>query len=212
MRPVGLLLTSLNILGRAPIPHQAKTRLIPALGPEGAARAQMRLLRHVVRIGQNWCQATPNRLFRLWCSPDTSHPFFATLTSPNNLRQQPEGDLAVRLQQVLYHEQGETFNRILLLGGDTASVTSQLLDQAETALAQHPAVLAPSEDGGYALLGVTKPTPHLFHDIPWGGDKVAETTRQRLRELGWCWQELAKQWDVDTPKDWQRFTQAFPSL
>ncbi len=38
------------ILGRAPIPGQAKTRLIPALGAEGAARLHRWLLRRTVAM------------------------------------------------------------------------------------------------------------------------------------------------------------------
>ncbi len=191
---------------RAYIAGQAKTRQKPALGSEGAARAQRRLLGWVTDMGQHWCAATPSRQFRLWCAPDSQHPFFATLTAPSALRDQPSGNLGARLAHIA---EKESRNRtaVLLLGGDGVSINAKTLDQAETALEKHPAVLAPAEDGGYVLLGLRQPKEAVFRDIPWGGKQVASITRQRLTELGWSWAELDEQWDVDTIADWNRFQQ-----
>jgi glycosyltransferase A (GT-A) superfamily protein (DUF2064 family) len=44
----------------------------------------------------------------------------------------------------------------------------------------------------------------LFIDIPWGGDRVMELTRNRLRSAGLRWRELATSWDVDRPQDVDR--------
>ncbi len=206
LRSPGVLLISLNVLGRAPIPGQAKTRLMPALGAEGAARAQCRLLQRVVGVGRRWCAAAPRRRFRLWCSPDGRHPFFSTLTDADTLRDQPTGDLGDRLAHVAARENGDGA-AVLLLGADGVSVDEKLLDRAEAALEKRPAVLAAAEDGGYVMLGLKRVHEAVFRDIPWGGERVAAVTRQRMIELGWSWTELPEQWDVDTPADWNRFQQ-----
>ena len=66
------------------------------------------------------------------------------------------------------------------------------------------AVFAPAEDGGYLLVGLSHVMPALFEAMPWGTDAVMEETRQRLRNLGWRWLELATRWDVERPEDYQR--------
>ena len=66
------------------------------------------------------------------------------------------------------------------------------------------AVFCPVEDGGYALIGLTRAAPALFDAMTWGADIVMEQTRQRLRNLGWRWHELPTHWDLDRPEDYQR--------
>lgn len=194
---------SLAILGRAPIPGYAKTRLIPALGAAGAARVQEILLTRVVELARRWCHR-PGREWRLWCAPDTDHPFLRALGEPEQLRRQPEGDLGARLDWIHRQTLAET-DAVLLLGADAATMDLDHLDQAEAALQDAPAVLVPAEDGGYVLLGLGSKASDLFQEIPWGTDQVARITRERLRLRGWNFRELTLQWDVDTPDDWQRY-------
>jgi glycosyltransferase A (GT-A) superfamily protein (DUF2064 family) len=58
-------------------------------------------------------------------------------------------------------------------------------------------VLGPADDGGYYLLGMSAPHTHLFEDIAWSTDTVAEQTRARARALGVDLVELAPWYDVD---------------
>jgi hypothetical protein len=61
------------ILARAPIPGAAKTRLIPALGAEGAARLQRWMLQRTVAMALV-ADVGP---VSLWCAGDPAHPDFA---------------------------------------------------------------------------------------------------------------------------------------
>lgn len=198
---IKLLLISLNLLGRAPIPGEAKTRLIPLLGEKGASDAHEKLLTHVASVTQTWCNQSSNRTFQLWCTPTTQHPFFATLTPNETLRLQIEGDLGKRMAHIVHQENSP----VLLLGSDAVSITSDLLDQAESYLKTHDAVIAGAEDGGYVLLGLKNTQPDCFRNIHWGTDQVLNQTRERFKQLNITWAELPEQWDVDTPQDWLRF-------
>ena len=204
MWAVGLLLITLNILGRAPVAGQAKTRLIPTLGAEGAAKAQEALLAHVVSIARNWCEREEERQLRLWCTPDTKHPYFDSLIAEEKRYCQPSGDLGQRMAAIV-ESTLESENGVILLGGDGVSVTPELLDRVEEALCEVPVVMASAEDGGYILLGLTHFASSLFFQIPWGTEHVGEETRLRLQQLGWSWREFSGQWDVDRPADWDRF-------
>jgi glycosyltransferase A (GT-A) superfamily protein (DUF2064 family) len=66
------------------------------------------------------------------------------------------------------------------------------------------AVLAPAEDGGYALIGLTKVSPRLFSGIAWGTSAVYEETAGRLAAAGYRWRALRTLWDVDRPEDLER--------
>lgn len=81
---------------------------------------------------------------------------------------------------------------------------ARLLVAACNALSDNEAVLIPTEDGGYALIGLVQHDPRLFRDIDWGTERVMNQTRARLSELGRRWHELETLWDVDRPEDYRR--------
>jgi hypothetical protein len=92
--------------------------------------------------------------------------------------------------------------RVMLIGVDIPAMTHGDLREADAALRGGcDAVLGPTEDGGYWLIGLTRHHDCLFQDIAWSTPAVAERTRERLRTLGWRWHELATRWDVDRPED-----------
>ncbi len=196
---------SLNLLGRVPVPGAVKTRLIPALGEQGAADAHAVLLTHVSRVARLWSDiSSSNRLFRLWGTGDGSSLLLRDLALVDQQRQQPDGDLGARMDWIVRAGLAEA-QGVMVLGGDAVSVTQKTLDQAESLLLHHAAVLVPAEDGGYVLLGLRGYAPQLFRDMPWGSSQVAAITRQRLCGLGWSWQEIPGHWDVDSVGDWYRF-------
>jgi len=189
----------------AKAPDEAKTRLIPALGAEGAAALHRRLVMHCLRA------AGDSRLgsVELWCAPDTSDPFFRECERRLriSLRAQGEGDLGARMQRAfesaLVHAA-----RAILVGSDIPALSAQYLRDAERALAGgDDVVIGPAEDGGYVLVGLSRCDPELFRGIPWGGPKVLPETRRRIAALGWRLHELPALWDVDRPEDLERLPQ-----
>lgn len=194
---------NIAILSRAPVPGQTKTRLIPALGAEGAADLHRRFLHATVRttLQANLGPVT------LWCTPDTSHPEFAACAalSPLTLRQQADGDLG---QRMLATVKGST----LIIGTDCPALNPAHLQQAAYALTENDAVLIPAEDGGYVLIGLRQTEPAVFADMTWGCPTVLEQTRQRLRNTGLSWRELPVLWDVDEPADLTRLAITHPEL
>ncbi|MDI5934589.1 TIGR04282 family arsenosugar biosynthesis glycosyltransferase [Halomonas kalidii] len=197
----------LAILAKAPIPGQVKTRLIPVLGAEGAARLHAVLLRHALEIA---AAATSAHSITLWTALDHGHSLFLELADRYGieLRAQPEGHLGVRMHHALSSMPGPG----LLIGCDCPMLTPVLLQGCRKALDRADAVFLPAEDGGYALVGTRRADPQLFAAIDWGTSRVMAQTRRRARELGWRLACPTSVWDVDRPQDLQRLALDFPRL
>ena len=202
-KPSQHLPINIAILSRAPVPGQTKTRLIPTLGPTGAAELHRRLLRKTVSTALA-AQIGP---VTLWCTPDTTHPEFAACQQlgPLRLRSQVEGDLGQRMLATID-------SPTLIIGTDCPLLSVEILAQAATALLDHDAVLISAADGGYVLIGLRQPHPAVFADITWGSASVLASTRQRLQQVGYSWSELPTLWDVDEPADLARLAITHPEL
>jgi len=194
------------IIARAPVPGEAKTRLIPRLGAAGAAALQAWMLQRAVAAALV-ADVGP---VSLWCAGDPTHPEFALCRAFGtvSLHRQAEGDLGERMMQAL--EGSPAPGGTLLVGTDCPSLGPGLLRQAAAALADHDAVAIPAEDGGYVLLGARRPAAELFAGVNWGSGLVMTQTRNRLHALGWNWSEPATLWDVDRPEDLDRLLATWP--
>lgn len=193
----------LIVFCKAPIPGQVKTRLQPALSAEQAAEVheQLTLLTLERAFRQNLCPV------QLCCAPDSRHPFFQTCAErfPVGLAEQRGNELGSRMHNAFCDAFGR-YRHAVLMGCDCPSLTGDDLRQAFTALRNgKDAVLAPTEDGGYVLIGLNAPQPALFANMRWGHDQVMAETRRRANDAKLSWLELDRQWDVDWIADWQRY-------
>lgn len=192
------------VLAKAPVPGLAKTRLIPALGAAGAARAQRGFALQTLATAR----AASTGPVALWCAPDVHHRFFAALRARQGVAciPQPGGDLGVRMRMAMnMHFARAPWLPLLIVGTDCPVLTPADLQQAADALQHHDAVLIPAEDGGYVLIGLRRPLPQVFADITWSTPQVQAQTRERLQAAGASWHELPALWDVDEPADWNRW-------
>jgi uncharacterized protein len=190
------------VFTKAPQPGTVKTRLIPLLGAEGAAALHRRLIEHTLKQAVN-AGVGP---VELWCDPNHADAFL------NDCAQRCGASLHVQTGANLGARMMQAFENVLrnsryavLIGTDCAVLEAAHIRAAVGALAAgDDAVFCPAEDGGYALIGLTQCDPILFAGIHWGGAHVMADTRDRLREIGMRWTELASLWDIDRPEDYQR--------
>jgi uncharacterized protein len=185
------------VLAKAPVPGFAKTRLIPLLGAEGAARLQERLVDRALATAL----AAEIGPVTLWCAPDGTHAFFREAARRHGVRlaAQPEGDLGERMLSAFRAAPGG--QALVLIGTDCPVLDPSHLVDAAALLAGADVVMAPAEDGGYGLLAARRPIAELFEGMPWGTDQVAALTRERARSCGLRLTELPTVWDVDTASD-----------
>jgi rSAM/selenodomain-associated transferase 1 len=180
------------ILARYPAAGQCKTRLIPALGSEGAADMHRRLAEHTVATVRS-----SGLEMELWGTGGTEREFTEWL-GPLTYRSQPQGDLGYRLAAAAAPYP------VVYLGTDCPAMTAGYLEEAARHLGEGRHVLGPAEDGGYWTMGLTGPVPSVFEDMPWGTDQVFDLTRDRLKEDERPLEILPRLFDVDRPEDIER--------
>ena len=215
--------TALIIFAKAPLAGVAKTRLIPALGAEGAAKLHARLLEHTIQ------RALASDCFPvyLFTPENNAHSFidYLLLKYPLIHRLQQGVNLGERMANALHTIITENQSSALLIGSDCPVIDSGILERCCASLEQRDAVFIPAEDGGYTLVGMSFKGAALsdgdslapsfgavFENVEWGSDKVMQQTRSHLRTLSLNWSEPLTLWDVDRPEDLVRLCQQFPYL
>lgn len=191
-------MTSVAVLAKAPVPGFAKTRLMPRLGPEGAADLQARLTQRALTTA---LQAGIGPV-TLWCAPDEAHPAFQAARDWHGvaLARQPEGDIGARMLAAFAASPGP----VVLTGTDCPILAPEDLRAALAALDGADVALCPAEDGGYGLIAARGPLPVLFEGVPWSTGEVTGATLARAEGAGLSVALLRTIWDVDVPEDYER--------
>ncbi|AOU97979.1 hypothetical protein BI364_08375 [Acidihalobacter yilgarnensis] len=198
------------VFTKLPVPGQVKTRLVPTVGYEGAARIQSRLI-----VGTLACanQATGGNI-SLWVAGEVDHPFMLACSRRFDapVYGQCGADLGARMRAAM-QELLREHRRVLLIGTDCPAMTLGVLRNAAIVLdGEQPIVFIPAQDGGYVLVGVLAQSVHdraalldaLFLGIIWSTETVMHRTRERLAERRIGWAELPALWDLDRPADLAR--------
>jgi rSAM/selenodomain-associated transferase 2 len=102
-------------------------------------------------------------------------------------------------------------NRVIIVGTDCPGLTDDLVRRAFRALNDDDLVLGPAKDGGYYLIGLSRPITELFWEVPWGTPEVMKKTLQIAEALQLRVSLLEPLDDVDRPEDlpvWEKFSPA----
>ena len=193
MKPVRIV-----IFAKAPLAGFAKTRLIPALGQQGAAELAQRLLAQTLhealisQVGPVELCVTPSAVQAVWETLAISGIVHRT--------DQGDGDLGERMARAAKRvvDAGES---ILLIGTDCPQLDAAQLQQAAHALQFADATLVPAFDGGYVLLGLNRFDACVFSGIAWSSSSVATDTMSRMKQLEWRVEILPMLHDIDGPSD-----------
>ncbi|MGE5256506.1 MAG: TIGR04282 family arsenosugar biosynthesis glycosyltransferase, partial [Hyphomicrobiales bacterium] len=138
----------LILFTRYPEPGATKTRLIPVLGPEGAAEFQRRLTERAARTAQ---EVRTNRRLSLEIRHEggSEASMRQWLGSEFSFRPQGSGDIGARMQQSLKAAFAEGAQHAVIIGSDIPGLTSATVVRAFDALDRHDLVFGPAADGGY---------------------------------------------------------------
>jgi rSAM/selenodomain-associated transferase 1 len=199
------------VLSKAPIPGLVKTRLIPALGEQGACDVYEQLLTRL-RESLIGVVANSSSQVALWIAGDVEHEAFKRWSGLAAFYQQPvngglnnkEADLGERMAVAVQSSLARGCVPILI-GVDVPDLNEAYLMNCLLQLQKHDLVISPAEDGGYGLLGMKQFYPELFVNKAWGTDSVFSETESDLQQLAVNTAYLPKVWDVDEVADVDRF-------
>jgi hypothetical protein len=167
--------------------------LIPALNPESAARLASAMLQDVWTLVQSHAGVRP-------ILATTGPGSFPVSVPDTDIWLQGDGDLGVRIERIIHRGLRESPS-VIALGADSPAFTPAHLDAALAHLESHDAVLGPSTDGGFYLLGLRRSPPGLFASLPWSSSTTRQALTARLRDHAFSIAELDPLFDVDTPAD-----------
>ncbi|MCF8107019.1 MAG: TIGR04283 family arsenosugar biosynthesis glycosyltransferase [Desulfohalobiaceae bacterium] len=193
----------LIVFSRFPEPGRTKTRLIPALGPERAARLQYRLLARLLREAE---RVLPGKNVVVSFQGGTVKGMKALFGKQWSFARQGKGELGEKMLGAIRTALKKGARQVLLCGSDCPGLTSEIIEQGFALLGHRDLVLGPARDGGYYLVGAGRELnlqrlQPLFQDIDWGTDLVLAQTRQKAAALGLRIGLTPVLQDIDRPKD-----------
>jgi len=199
----------LILFARFPVAGKVKTRLIPALGAEGAAALHRRLVLRTLRTAHALCQSQ-NVELEIRFAGDNANEMQHWLGDGWLCRPQCEGDLGQRMAGAFADSSREGSPATVIIGSDCPSLTPEVLSSAFDSLKTNPVVFGPATDGGYYLVGLTRFVPEIFQGVAWGTETVLAQSLEKLVRLGIKPALLQPLDDLDRPEDvaaWKRLVE-----
>ena len=188
---------------KEPTPGHVKTRLAASIGTEAAGtvyRACVELtLQRLAHLREEsvLCVDPPEALARArdWLGPGWT------------LQAQRGSDLGARLTDATGRAFADGAQRVVVLGTDSPWVRERDIVAAFAALRRSDVVLGPTTDGGYYLIGLSRPVPEIFEGIAWSSPSVFAQTQSHAHTLGLRLATLRPGYDLDQLDDVRRFVQ-----
>ena len=194
-----LAFCGIAVMAKASAPGRVKTRLVPPLSFAQAAELNTVFLRDTAN---NIVSAASKASIKGYMAfgPRGSDAFFREIIPPSiglfEAWLLKFGDCLFTAVETLFHL---GHGAAVVLNSDSPTLPTALLSKAAEILARpgDRAVLGPSNDGGYYLLGIKQKHRRLFENIDWSTDRVAHQTLIRAGELGLPVHRLPTWFDVD---------------
>ncbi len=187
-------MNALLVIAKRPAPGQTKTRLTPPLSPEQAAQLYECFLQDTLAVAR----AVPGTARLINYAPSDAAGYFSELAADFGRLPQVGADLGERLDHALTHCLTDGFRRAVIMDSDSPTLPAAYLVQAFEALETADVVLGPCEDGGYYLIGLTRPQPRLLREVQMSTPRVLEDTLALARAVGLRVALLPRWYDVDT--------------
>jgi rSAM/selenodomain-associated transferase 1 len=184
---------------KSPVPGFAKTRLAAEIGETAAAELAVALLKDTVSL----CSKSARRLYIALAANDEHDSLAGFVPDAPHYRQRGR-NLGERLTAAFAEAFDRGAERPVLVGSDSPTLPSHLIDCARRALEHHDVVLGPAEDGGFYAVALNEPHPELFAGIEWSTQRVLQQTlaNAAAHDLSVCC--LPYWYDVDTKADLAR--------
>lgn len=185
---------------KSPIPGDVKTRLIPYLTSVEAADLYKCFVADTLNVVSKISTHTKTQVAYQPHSKMANLSWLG-LKNPPDLFKQEGRSLGERLIHAFGIAFGRGAQQVVIIGSDSPNLPQQYIDQAFTALNDADVVIGPATDGGYYLIGLSRPCLKLFDDVSWSTDQVFERTCQIALANKYTLKILPHHYDIDTIED-----------
>lgn len=188
------------VMAKAPRPGAVKTRLEPVLGAAGCAALQGAL----VGVAARWAaQVAPGAAYLAY-GPDGAREAELRPYVPPGVELFPDGagDLGDRLAFATRKVLRERPGPLLVVGTDMPLLSDAHALDAEDALGRADVCFGPALDGGYWMVGLSRPHPEIFGlGEAWGGPQVLERSLASAGAAELSTALLGRERDLDDEHD-----------
>jgi hypothetical protein len=164
------------------------------------------MARHTIRAAG---RLLPEVCVELWCDGGTQEEIRETFGVDVPIRHQAGEGLGERMLSAFSDSFGRGSSSVVLVGTDCPFLLPETLKKAFDGLASADCVLGPAHDGGYYLIGLSRPCREVFEGVSWGGSEVLAQTRARAHAAGLSVSLLETLHDIDRPEDLPLWKTAF---
>ncbi|MCU0587673.1 MAG: TIGR04282 family arsenosugar biosynthesis glycosyltransferase [Syntrophobacteraceae bacterium] len=193
---------------RYPEPGRVKTRLAAGVGDRAAARLYRAFVEDVLAV----CRSTSHPLTVLVSEPDALDNTRRWLGGDHAYGAQEGSGLGERMSMAFQRAFERGCGQAVLIGSDIPDLPADRIEESFEALGSADAVIGPSGDGGYYLIGFRSRgfRRAVFQGVAWSAPSVFWRTCGLLVENGLSFRILPPWDDVDTVDDlerlWERTT------
>lgn len=187
---------ALLIFTKNPVKGKVKTRIAKDIGDDYALKVYMQLLKHTREITQE----------NDFCEPKIFYDEF--VPAKDNWKEeyydkyiQGPGDLSEKLKRAFSQMFEEGYERVIVISPDCPELTGLRIKQAFTLLGKKDFVVGPLKDGGYYLLGMSKPAVEIIDGVEFGKGTAYKETLNNIERIGGSVKELDETYDVDYAQD-----------
>ena len=202
MKPIAVA-----IICKTPMPGKSKTRLSPPLAPEECAAISSCFIRDLARTIRELADDGDVTAAAVYTPFGTEPVLRRMLPDGFHFTLQGDGDLGARLLKGTADLIDAGFGGAVLVNSDSPTLPKSILRAAVDAVRQGSengdnVVLSPAVDGGYTLIGLSKPHERLFDAMPWSTPEVYDLTVARAAEIGLPVVNVPGWYDVDDAKSY----------
>ncbi len=183
----------LIVFVKNPVKGKAKTRLAATIGPEAA----LEVYKELISITERETSAVQNCDLHVYFSSECDD----TLWSGKNQFIQSGNDLGEKMFDAFHNGFEVGYKRIVGVGSDLPDLSAEVISEGLELLKSNDAVFGPSDDGGYYLIGISKPTPCIFENKQWSTEGLLAETLHELKNKNLSVGLLEVLNDVDTIED-----------
>jgi len=185
---------------KAPVLGRVKTRLAEGIGNENATTLYRFMCKRLLNL------TAPQNTDVIVAYDDEEHTTLPSYLEAKSLFYQSGNDLGERMKNAFEAVLAKGYTRAILVGSDIPDVDGRILEEAFAHLCNNDAMLSPTEDGGYYLIGFHAHTfcKEAFEGIRYSHSDVYANTLLKLSPLRVANGEMLR--DIDTLEDLRAFT------